>query len=113
MPVSADEVRGAYRFILGREPESEAVVRFHEHKANVEALRADLFASKEFWNLGVLRNSRVWALLHRRRRSRPSEPVEPIAPLDAQTDAIKVAADGRDEGLDEGSPKTTAWLRRM
>jgi hypothetical protein len=55
MPVSPDDVRGAYRFILGREPESEEVVRFHQHhKADFKALRADLLASEEFRSLCFL-----------------------------------------------------------
>jgi SAM-dependent methyltransferase len=58
MPVSSDEVRGAYRFILGREPESEEVVRFHQrHHANLSALRADFLSSEEFRSLSLMRPS--------------------------------------------------------
>jgi len=33
MPVSADDVRNAYRFILGREPENAEVVAAHQRRA--------------------------------------------------------------------------------
>jgi SAM-dependent methyltransferase len=49
MPVSVDDVRGAYRFILGREPESDEVLAHHQlHADSFEALRAAFLACKEF-----------------------------------------------------------------
>jgi len=51
MPLSADDVRGAYRFILGREPESDDVVAYHQRNhASFEALRLDFLSSPEFRN---------------------------------------------------------------
>jgi SAM-dependent methyltransferase len=76
MPVSPDDVRGAYRFILGREPESEEVVRFHQHhKADFKALRADLLASEEFRSLGFL------------------TPSPQLVPLESQAQAIDTVAE--------------------
>jgi SAM-dependent methyltransferase len=49
MPVTPEEVRAAYRLILGREPESEAVVAAHAAGArDLAALRATFVASPEF-----------------------------------------------------------------
>ena len=49
MAVSPDDVRGAYRFILGRAPENEAVVELHRQQApSFEALRLAFFNSEEF-----------------------------------------------------------------
>lgn len=49
MAVSPDDVRGAYRFILGRAPENEAVVELHRQRApSFEALRLAFFNSEEF-----------------------------------------------------------------
>jgi SAM-dependent methyltransferase len=48
MPVSPDDVRAAYRLILGRPPESEVAVAVHQHHANVDALRIAFFSSEEF-----------------------------------------------------------------
>jgi hypothetical protein len=55
MRVSPDDVRGAYRFILGREPESEAVVASHQKAhASVEAMRVGFLSSEEFRAQGFL-----------------------------------------------------------
>jgi hypothetical protein len=46
--VDVDAVRAAYRVILGREPESEAVVRWHiQHAANLESLLRNFMDSEE------------------------------------------------------------------
>jgi SAM-dependent methyltransferase len=48
MSVSLDDVRTAYRFILGREPESEeAVVNYQRHFASFEDLRRNFLFSEE------------------------------------------------------------------
>jgi SAM-dependent methyltransferase len=67
--VSRGDVRGAYRFILGREPESEGVVKFHQEAHDgFEALRTSFLFSEEFRTQGFL-------------------PVVPVAapPLEAET----------------------------
>lgn len=52
MPVSADDVRNAYRFILGREPENEEAVATHRRMhADFQALRTSFFSSEEFRNI--------------------------------------------------------------
>ena len=49
MPVSLDDVQGAYRFILGREPESDEVVARHQLQAdNFDALRFAFLSSEEY-----------------------------------------------------------------
>jgi SAM-dependent methyltransferase len=49
MPVCAEDVRDAYRFILGREPESDDVVVHHQFQAaDIESLRLAFFRSDEF-----------------------------------------------------------------
>jgi len=48
MTVSRDEVIWAYRLILGREPESEDVIRQHGAAENLAALRRGLIDSAEF-----------------------------------------------------------------
>jgi len=51
MPVSLEDVRGAYRFILGREPESDAVVAHHQLSFDsLEALRFAFLSSDELHN---------------------------------------------------------------
>lgn len=48
-PISGDEyVRWAYRLLLGREPESEAVVQNHPHRNNREMLLKLTLLSEEF-----------------------------------------------------------------
>jgi trans-aconitate methyltransferase len=54
MPVSAEDVRGAYRFILGREPENEEVVAHHQrHNTDFEMLRRIFLGSAEFHDKNV------------------------------------------------------------
>jgi len=49
MPVSADDVRNAYRFILGREPENAEVVAAHQRRAaDLADLRRGFIGSAEF-----------------------------------------------------------------
>jgi SAM-dependent methyltransferase len=51
MPVTEDEVRACYRYILGREPENEEVVARHARTAeSVAGLRRRFLASGEFRN---------------------------------------------------------------
>ena len=46
--VSRDEVLGCYRFILGRDPESEEVVREHLAASSLAELRSSFIGSAEF-----------------------------------------------------------------
>src|SRR4051794_13652195 len=47
--VSSDDVRAAYQFILGREPENDDVVSEHARRyQSIADLRASLLASEEF-----------------------------------------------------------------
>lgn len=48
MTVSRDDVRCAYRLLLGREPESDAVVDQHLNLADLRALRDRFLTSREF-----------------------------------------------------------------
>jgi SAM-dependent methyltransferase len=49
MLVTHDDVRNAYRFIFGREPESDEVVEHHQREADsIEGLRATFLFSPEF-----------------------------------------------------------------
>lgn len=48
MPVSREDVRNAYRFILGREPESEEVVTEQAKAEDLATLRAQFLNSHEF-----------------------------------------------------------------
>ncbi|GGE95110.1 FkbM family methyltransferase [Stappia taiwanensis] len=48
MTITKEDVIWAYRMILGREPESEEVIRLHMGLADREALRAAMLASQEF-----------------------------------------------------------------
>lgn len=48
MPVTRDEVIWGFRYILGREPESEETITAHRGIRNLEALRAVLLSSAEF-----------------------------------------------------------------
>ena len=48
-PLTAADVIACYRYILGREPESEAVIQRHlDRAATLEQLRAAFFRSREF-----------------------------------------------------------------
>ncbi len=52
MSISDEDVRNAYRFILGRQPESEELVRSHrDTHRSVAELRIALLKSEEFQNL--------------------------------------------------------------
>jgi|SRR6516162_2201983 SAM-dependent methyltransferase len=74
MPVTHDDVRNAYRFILGREPESDEVVEHHQREADsIEGLRATFLFSPEF------------------RATFPELPH--LVPLVAPTQAIETTAD--------------------
>src|SRR5271165_3377373 len=54
MPVSDQDVRNAYRYILGRPPEDEDVVRGHrETHRSVADLRASFLGSPEFQSQGI------------------------------------------------------------
>jgi SAM-dependent methyltransferase len=57
MPVSPDDVRAAYRLILGRPPESEAAVALHQQHASIDALRIAFFSSEEFRCQALLASS--------------------------------------------------------
>ena len=48
MPVTRDDVRGAYRLLLGREPENEAVIDGFMHIPDIRALRERFIASREY-----------------------------------------------------------------
>jgi hypothetical protein len=48
MALSRESVVWGYRFILGREPESEAAIAAHIRAADLDALRRTLLASEEF-----------------------------------------------------------------
>lgn len=48
MPVSREQIVDAYHFLLGREPESEAVIQSHESHQDWSVLRAHFMASSEF-----------------------------------------------------------------
>ena len=48
MPVSRDEIVYGYRFILGRDPESETAISVHLGLDDVATLRRNLMASMEF-----------------------------------------------------------------
>ena len=51
---TADDVRNGYRFILGRNPESDDVVRSHRGQASVADLRHGLLSSREFRDQGFM-----------------------------------------------------------
>ncbi|PWS36668.1 hypothetical protein DFH01_16155 [Falsiroseomonas bella] len=65
MPVTPEEVRAAYRLILGREPENEAVVAAHASGArDLAALRATFLNAPEFCQANareILRFTTGWA----------------------------------------------------
>jgi SAM-dependent methyltransferase len=69
MPVTHEEVRAAYRLLLGREPENEAVVAAHAAgSADLEALRATFLAAPEFCAANareILRAMTGWAAARR------------------------------------------------
>jgi FkbM family methyltransferase len=48
MPVSRDEVIAIYRWVLGRDPENEDVIRLHQRAASAEELRLNALRSAEF-----------------------------------------------------------------
>lgn len=48
MPVTRDEVIWGYRYILGRDPEDEAVIELHGRAENIWTLRNDLLKCEEF-----------------------------------------------------------------
>jgi FkbM family methyltransferase len=48
MPVSREEVCGAYRLLLGREPESEDVIAAHQAEPDIDSLGRRLLRSEEF-----------------------------------------------------------------
>ena len=59
--LSADEVRAAFRDILGREPENDQIIALHANHESIEDLRQNLLESEEF-------KSRVAALQEYARR---------------------------------------------
>ena len=59
--LSADEVRAAFRDILGREPENDQIIALHANHESIEDLRQNLLESEEF-------KSRVAALPEYARR---------------------------------------------
>ena len=71
--VSSDEVTMAYRLILGREPENDAVVKLHCDFKDISTLGRKLLASKEF----ALRNKRERALDY---VALTGDPPAPLAP---------------------------------
>jgi hypothetical protein len=48
LEINEEIVRLAYRLILGREPESEAVVKLHLHHGTIARLRQAMMNSQEF-----------------------------------------------------------------
>lgn len=48
MAVTRDDVRNAYRFILGREPESDRVIDVHTGYGDISQLRDAVIESQEF-----------------------------------------------------------------
>lgn len=48
MPVSREDVIAIYRYILGREPENEEVIRYHQASPSVDDLRLSVLRSLEF-----------------------------------------------------------------
>lgn len=48
MPVTRDEVIWGYRYILGRDPEDEAVIELHGQAHDIRTFRRDLMTSDEF-----------------------------------------------------------------
>ena len=74
MSISDEDVCNAYKFILGRSPENDAVIRAHrEAHSSIDDLRASFLSSKEF------------ALLNKRARpldysALTGDPPTPIAP---------------------------------
>jgi SAM-dependent methyltransferase len=88
MPVSPDDVRAAYRLILGRPPESEAIVAFHQQHASVDALRLAFFSSEEFRSQALLAPSRQNVSLFA-----PRQAIETAAsPMTLRAIAAKTAA---------------------
>jgi SAM-dependent methyltransferase len=69
-----EDVRGAYRYLLGREPESEAVLdRYAASAPDMAALRARFLATPEFYRNNardILRYLTIW---NQRRRHGPIE----------------------------------------
>jgi SAM-dependent methyltransferase len=82
MPISYDDVCNAYRFILGRAPESEEIIKLHlnHNYASVEDLRQAFLSSNEFRDLGILASEKLCAAL------RPPQDIE------TETDAATLKA---------------------
>ncbi|MBB5753542.1 sulfotransferase family 2 domain-containing protein [Prosthecomicrobium pneumaticum] len=51
MAITREAVVWGYRFVLGREPESEAAIKWHRRAESVAALRRTLISSEEFRDL--------------------------------------------------------------
>jgi len=62
--LTRDDVRGAYRYFLGREPESDEAVKGHlNHAADLRSLRARVLSAPEFYKTNtreLLRYFAVW-----------------------------------------------------
>ena len=56
MPVSSEEVIWAYRYVLGREPESSAAIDCHLGAADYHALREAMMNSAEFHSNQMMLN---------------------------------------------------------
>ena len=68
MPLSDDDIRYGFRFLLGREVESDAIIHhFKEHIADFEALREALIASEEFRFIQAARAGSADCFRRRRR----------------------------------------------
>src|SRR6266852_5815690 len=61
MAVSHDDVRNAFRFILGRPPEDKRVVKFHSGHASVSDLRLALLSSTEFRDQGFITPTKAFS----------------------------------------------------
>lgn len=48
MPITRDEVIWGFRFLLGRDPEGEEAIAFHQKARNIQALRETLLSAREF-----------------------------------------------------------------
>lgn len=78
MAVSRDEVIWCYRIILGREPESEEVVRAHMRNQSLSSLREDFLRSPEY--------------ARQRIDSSANHPQSPFLPLDLPENEIELDA---------------------
>jgi hypothetical protein len=61
MPLSHDDVRNAYRFVLGRLPEDEHALIYNSNHECVEDLRRSLLSSTEFRDQGFLPPSKAFS----------------------------------------------------